>query len=82
MKEPKERDHIWPEVEGGPTEDWNLRYISRSENRQKWTEMPDLDDVSDSSDPIRLAVEIDKQSLHPFKHFRNQDKGFGGLPRR
>jgi len=78
----KERDHIWPEAEGGPDEDWNIREIDWLENRRKGAEMPDLADVLDSSDPIRLAVEIDKHSLEEgFKHPRNRNKGFGGLPR-
>jgi hypothetical protein len=71
--EPMETDEIWPQVEGGPKEHWNQRLIPHSQNREKWTEMPELDDVFDSSDQIRLAVEIDKRSLHPFKHFRNKD---------
>jgi hypothetical protein len=44
--------------------------------------MPDLDDVFDSSDPVRLAAEVDKHSLEGFRHPRNKDKGFGGLRRR
>ena len=79
----KERDHIWPEAEGGPSEDWNIREIDWLENRRKGAEMPDLADVLDSSDPLRLATEIDRHSLEEgFRHPRNRDKGFGGLPRR
>jgi len=82
-EEPEENDHIWPKVEGGPDDSWNRRPLRRSVNRgQKGPEMPDLDDVFDSTDPARLAAEIDKRSLQPFKHSRNRDKGFGGLPRR
>jgi len=81
-EEPEEDDHIWPEAEDGSNEPWNKRRIPRSQNRQKGPEMPDLDDVFDSTDPARLAAEIDKRSLQPFKHSRNKDKGFGGLPRR
>lgn len=81
--EPKENDHIWPTVEGGPDEPWNKRRIPPSQNRRKGPEMPNPNDISDSPKPIRLAVEIDKHSLHgSFKHSRNKDKGFGGLPRR
>ena len=82
-EEPRDNDHIWPRVEGGPDEPWNKRRIPRSQNRRKGAAMPNLNDVSDSPNPIRLAVEIDKGSLRgPFKHPRNRDKGFGGLPRR
>lgn len=77
----KEKDHIWPKAEGGPDEDWNIREIDWRENRRKWTEMPGVDDVLDSSDPARLAAEIDRRSLKGFKHPRNRDRGFGGLPR-
>lgn len=81
--EPYETDHIWPEAEGGPDEPWNKRRILRSENRRKGAEMPDLKDVFDSSDPIRLAVDIDRHSLEKgFRHPRNKDRGFGGLERR
>lgn len=77
----KERDHIWPKAEGGLNESWNIREIDWLENRRKGAEMPDLDDVLDSSDPARLAAEIDKHSLKEFKHSRNRNKGFGGLTR-
>jgi hypothetical protein len=81
-EEPMETDEIWPQVEGGPKEHWNQRRIPRSQNRRKGPEMPDLDDVFESIAPARLAAEIDKRSLSgPFKHYRNKDKGFGGLPR-
>lgn len=78
----RHRDHIKPRAEGGPDEDWNTRIIPASENLRKGAEMPDLDDVFDSSDPVRLAAEIDKGSLEGFKHPRNKDRGFGGLRRR
>lgn len=78
----KHKDHICPRAENGPDENWNIRIIPASENLEKGAEMPDLDDVLDSSDPIRLAVEIDKQSLNGFRHPRNKDRGFGGLRRR
>ena len=78
----RHRDHIWPKAEDGPDEDWNFRDIDASENLRKGAEMPDLDDVLDSSDPIRLAAEIDKSSLEGFRHRRNKDRGFGGLCRR
>jgi hypothetical protein len=78
----RHRDHIWPRAEGGPDEEWNIRSIPAADNLHKGAEMPDLDDVFDSSDPVGLAVEIDKHSLDGFKHPRNKDKGFGGLRRR
>jgi 5-methylcytosine-specific restriction endonuclease McrA len=78
----KEIDHILPKAEGGGEEPWNKRKISQKENRRKGTEMPKLSDVADSSEPVRLAVEIDKVSLKDFKHPRNKNKGFGGLPLR
>jgi len=77
----KEKDHIWPKAEGGPDKDWNIREIDWRENRRKGAEMPNVDDVLDSSNPIRLAVGIDKRSLKGFKHPRNKDRGFGGLCR-
>jgi len=77
----KEKDHIWPKAEGGPNEKWNIREIDRLENRRKGAEMPSVDNVLDSSDPARLAAEIDRRSLKGFKHSRNRDRGFGGLPR-
>jgi hypothetical protein len=83
LDEPEETDHIWPEAEGGPDETWNKRRISRSENRRKGAEMPDIEDVLDSSDPIRLAAEIDRHSVEEgFRHPRNKGRGFGGLPKR
>ena len=81
-KEKTHEDHIWPETEGGPTEAWNFRTISASENLKKGAEMPTVNDVLDSSNPIKLAAEIDKASLEGFHHSRNKGKGFGGLPRR
>lgn len=78
----RHRDHIWPRAEGGPDEDWNTRFIPALENLHKGSDMPDLDDVFDSSDPVRLAAEIDKHSLEGFRHPRNKDKGFGGLRHR
>lgn len=78
----KHRDHIFPKAEGGPDVDWNIREISAKENLGKGAEMPDLSDVSASTNPIRLAVEIDKRSLQgSFKNSRNKNRGFGGLPR-
>ena len=79
--EPMETDEIWPQAEGGRKEPWNQRRIPRSQNRQKGPDMPDLADVSDSSEPIRLAAEIDKHSLKGFRHPQNKDRGFGGLRR-
>lgn len=80
--EPRERDHIWPEAEGGPSEEWNFRSIPRSENRAKGPNMPDLSEVYDSTNPLRLAHEIDRESLKgPWRHSRNSRRGFGGLPR-
>jgi len=76
------RDHIWPRAEEGPDDEWNIRVVPAAENLSKGAEMPDLDDIFDSTDPIRLAAEIDKQSLEGFKHPRNRDRGFGGLHRR
>lgn len=76
------RDHIKPKAEGGSDEDWNLRDIKASENLRKGAEMPDLDDVFDSSDPVKLAVDIDEGSLKGFRHPRNKDRGFGGFRRR
>jgi len=82
-EEPVDNDHIWPKTEGGPDDPWNRRPLPQSVNRgPKGPEMPCLDDVFDSPNPVKLAVEIDKRSLLPFNHSRNQDKGFGGLPRR
>lgn len=76
-------DHIWPSAEGGPDEDWNRRSIPASENLRKGAKMPDVDDVFDSSDSVKLAVEIDKRfSLEGFRHPQNKDRGFGGLRRR
>jgi hypothetical protein len=44
--------------------------------------MPDVSDLLDSDDPMRLAVEIDKHTLtHEYKTSRNKGKGFGGLDR-
>lgn len=78
----KHRDHIFPKAEGGPDEAWNIREIDADENLRKGAEMPQLSDVIDSSDPIKLAVEIDRRSLEgPFQNRRNKGKGFGGLPR-
>ena len=77
----KEKDHIWPEAEGCPDEDWNIREIDWLENRGKGAEMPDVNDVLDSGNSARLAAEIDKHSLEGFRHSRNKDKGFGGLGR-
>jgi 5-methylcytosine-specific restriction endonuclease McrA len=56
----KERDHIWPKAEGGRNEGWNYRNISPNKNRQKGARMPTLSEVSQSTDPIKLSVEIDK----------------------
>lgn len=78
----KHRDHIFPRAEGGPDDDWNIREIDADENLKKGAEMPDVFNVLDSTDPIRLAVEIDKRSLEgPFRNSRNKNKGFGGLSR-
>lgn len=78
----KHRDHIFPKTEGGSDDNWNIREIDADKNLKKGAEMPKVSDVLDSSDPIRLAVEIDKSSLKgPFKNIRNKGKGFGGLPR-
>lgn len=78
----KEKEHIKPRIEGGSDEPWNIRYVSRKENEQKGARMPNLNEVSESSNPIKLAVDIDKGSLQgPFKHPRNRNRGFGGLPR-
>ena len=75
-------DHIWPRTEGGPDKDYNKRRIPARKNLQKGPEMPDLNAVFDSSNPIRLAAEIDEHTLKKrFKHSRNRNKGFGGLPR-
>jgi len=80
MKE--HRDHIKPKAEGGSDEEWNIRLIPALENLRKGAEMPDLEDVFDSTDPVRLAAEIDEHSLEGFSHSRNKDRGFGGLRRR
>lgn len=81
-KEKYHRDHIWSQIEGGPNADWNLRSIPASENLRKGPRMPNLNEVSESPNPLKLAVEIDKHSLTKgFKHPRNKNKGFGGLPR-
>lgn len=78
----RHRDHIWPKIEEGPDDEWNIRVVPESENLRKGAEMPDLEDIFDSTDPARLAAEIDKHSLEGFRHSRNQDRGFGGLRRR
>ena len=81
-EEPMETDEILPQAEGGPKELWNQRRIPRSQNRRKGAEMPSLDDISDSRDPLRLIQKIEERSLlGPFKNRRNKDKGFGGLHR-
>jgi hypothetical protein len=81
-RKPTDSDHIWPQSEGGSEDSWNKREISPHENRSKGSEMPDLSDILDSDDPIRLATEIDKYTLtHEYKTRRNKDKGFGGLDR-
>ena len=75
-------DHIWPTSEGGAEDSWNKREISPHENRSKDSEMPNLSDILDSDDPIRLAVEIDKHTIdHGYKTKRNEGRGFGGLKR-
>ena len=75
-----ELDHIWPKTEGGPTENFNLRVLTQQENRSKGAEMPDVDDVQESYDPIALAVAIDYTSVTTgFHNPRNKNKGFGGL---
>lgn len=78
----KHRDHIQPEVEGGSDEEYNIRLISARENLEKGARMPNLDEVSESSNSIKLAVDIDRESLNGFKHPRNKNRGFGGLPRK
>ena len=81
-RKPTDTDHIWPTSEGGPDEPWNIREISPHENRSKQSKMPDITDVFDSDDPIRLASEIDKYTInHEYKTGRNRNKGFGGLDR-
>lgn len=78
----KHTDHIYPLVEGGPDEQYNKRRISAKENLQKGARMPSLNEVSQSTNPMRLAVKIDRDSLSKeFKHPRNKNRGFGGLPR-
>jgi len=75
-------DHIWPRAEGGPNENWNKRRVSMKENLTKGARMPNLKEVSDSPNPIRLAVEIDKHTVKErLKHPSNKDRGFGGLHR-
>jgi len=75
-------DHIWPRAEGGPDEDWNKRQISARKNRSKGARMPNLNEVADSPDPIKLAIEIDKHTMTKgLRHPRNKNRGFGGLPR-
>ena len=76
--EPTETDEIWPRAEGGPKEPWNQRRIPRSQNRKKGAEMPYLNDLSDSPNPLKLAASIDERSLSAFIHSRNQNRGFGG----
>jgi len=78
----KESDHIFPRVEGGSDEPYNKRAISRSANRGKSAKMPKVADVFDSSNPIKLATDIDRKSLKGFKHPQNKNRGFGGLPRK
>ncbi len=78
----KEIDHIFPIVEEGSNESYNKRAIPRSANRRKGAKMPTMADVLDSSNPIKLAVDIDRKSLKGFKHPQNKNRGFGGLPRK
>jgi len=74
-------DHIWPRADRDPDKDYNKRRISARKNLQKGARMPNLNEVSDSSNPIRLATEIDKYSVtRGFRHRRNKNRGFGGLP--
>lgn len=76
-------DHIWPETEGGPNADYNKRKIPAKENLIKGARMPNLNEVSDSPNPLKLAVEIDKGTInHPYRNPRKKKKGFGGLNRR
>ena len=75
-------DHIWPRVEGGPDKDYNKRRISARSNQQKGARMPNLNEVAQSSNPLRLSAEIDKHTLRKrLRHPRNRNRGFGGLPR-
>ena len=77
------KDHIFPTREGGPDEPYNWREISVSENSSKGAEMPTPNDVLVSSNPGKLAADIDIHSINEgFSHPRNKDKGFGGLPKR
>jgi len=76
------KDHIQPKAEGGTDDYYNLRTISAKENLRKGARMPNLNEVSDSPNPLKLAVEIDKWTLnHPYNNSRNKKKGFGGLNR-
>lgn len=79
-----ERDHIWPLCEGGPDTPKNMRDISRTRNRKKGPEMPTLSDIADSTDRSWLAHEIEKHSLSGkgYRHPRNKNKGYMGLPLR
>lgn len=56
FEEPMQTDEIWPKAEGGPEEPWNQRRIPRSQNQRKGAEMPCLDDVFDSPNPVKLAA--------------------------
>jgi len=75
-------DHIWPQAEGGPDKDYNKRPISARRNLRKGARMPNLSEVAESSNPLRLATEIDKHTLRKgLRNRRNRNRGFGGLPR-
>lgn len=82
VKKETDTDHIWPTSEDGPDADWNKREIDPSINRSKGSTMPNVSDVLDSSNPIKLATSIDRHTIdpnHKYHTSRNQDRGFGGL---
>lgn len=79
-----EIDHIWPICEGGPDASWNKRPIPQHQNRRKGAEMPTPSDIGSSPNPLKLAHEIERYSLSGagYKHPRNKNKGYMGLPLR
>lgn len=74
-------DHIVPKTEGGSNASYNLREISAKDNLKKGARMPYLNEVAQSSNPIRCAVDADRITAKGTKHPRNRNRGFGGLSR-
>jgi len=80
VKKKTDTDEIWPRREGGPKVPGNQRETSPHENRSKGARMPNINEIGQSPNPVRLASEIDKYTIeHKLTHPSNTDKGFGGL---